>query len=270
MSVRVIRRLSIFALLGVLSAGPAPAADTSPAAPPPEHPAIQPQALAILKATSDKLAGASALRFTAVTIYEAPASNGQSLYYSTLSKVTMQRPNKLRVITPGDGPASDFLYDGKDMLAYAPSADLVAVGPAPATVDETIKAAEDQAAIFFPFAEVIASDPYANLAEGLTTAFVVGQSHVIGDTVTDIVAITNANVQAEIWIGVDDGLPRMIRASYVKDATHSPYEIDFSDWQVNPTLTADDFTSLPAQKAPKMKFARPDTPEPAAPSKPAP
>ena len=266
MSVRVIRRLSILALLGALATGPALAADTSPAAPPPDHPAIQPQALAILKATSDKLAAATALRFTAVTIYEAPASNGQSLYYSTLSKVTMQRPNKLRVITPGDGPASDFLYDGKDMLAYAPAADLVAVGPAPATVDETIKAAEDQAAIFFPFAEVIASDPYANLAQGLTTAFVVGQSHVIGDTVTDIVAITNENVQAEIWIGVDDGLPRMIRASYVKDATHSPYEIDFSDWQVNPTLTADDFTSLPAQKAPKMKFARPDTPEPAKPA----
>jgi len=259
MTFRTIRRLSLLATMGLFAAGSTLAA-TSPAAPPPPHPAIQPQALALLKATSDKLAAASALRFTAVTTYEAPARNGQSLYYSTLSKVTMQRPNKLRVITPGDGPASDFLYDGKDMLAYAPSADLVAVGPAPATVDETIKAAEDQAAIFFPFAEVIASDPYKNMAEGLTTAYVVGQSHVVGDTITDIVAITNENVQAEIWIGVDDGLPRMIRASYVKDPTHSPYEISFSDWQVNPALTADDFTSLQAQKAPRMKFGRPDTP----------
>lgn len=263
MNFRTIRRLSLLATMGLVAAGSALAASEPPAnpiAPPPAHPAIQPQALALLKATSDKLAAATALRFTAVTTYEAPARNGQSLYYSTLSKVTMQRPNKLRVITPGDGPASDFLYDGKDMLAYAPSADLVAVGPAPATVDETIKAAEDQAAIFFPFAEVIASDPYKNMAEGLTTAYVVGQSHVVGDTITDIVAITNENVQAEIWIGVDDGLPRMIRASYVKDPTHSPYEISFSDWQVNPTLTADDFTSLQAQKAPKMKFGRPDTP----------
>jgi hypothetical protein len=266
MSIQTIPRFSILAMVGVLLAVPAFAEDkASPIAPPPEHPAIQPEALALLKATSDKLAGATALRFTAVTIYEAKANNGQPLYYSTLSKVTMQRPDKLRVITPGDGPASDFLYDGKYMLAYAPAADLVAVGPAPATVDETIKAAEDQAAIFFPFAEVIASDPYANLAEGLTTAFVVGQSHVIGDTVTDMVAITNENVHAEIWIGADDGLPRMIRATYVKDPTKSHYEIEFSDWKVNPTLTADDFTSLPAQKAAKMKFARPDTPAPAAP-----
>jgi hypothetical protein len=269
MSAWAILRLSVLALLSALLAAPAFAQDkASPIAPPPDHPAIQPQALALLKATSDKLAAAKALRFTAVTVYESKANNGQSLYYSTLSKVTMQRPDKLRVITPGDGPASDFLYDGKYMLAYAPAADLVAVGPAPATVDETIQAAEDQAAIFFPFAEVIVSNPYEHLAEGLTTAFVVGQSHVIGDTITDMVALTNENVHAEIWIGVDDGLPRMVRATYVKDPTKSHYEIEFSDWQVNPTLTDDAFTSLAAQKAPKMKFARPDapaTPAPAAP-----
>lgn len=267
MSVRLTARLSAVVVGGVLafaSAQPLYAAP-APTAPPPEHPAIQPQALAILKATADKLAAASSLQFTATTIYEAPAKNGQSLYYSTLSKVTLQRPNKLRVITPGDGPASDFLYDGTDMLAYAPAANLVAVGPAPATVDETIKAAEDQAAIFFPFAEVIVSDPYKGLADGLTSAFVVGQSHVVGDTITDMVAITNENVQAEIWIGVDDGLPRMIRATYVKDPTRSHYEIEFSDWQINPTLSADAFTSLPAKTAPKMKFARPDAPATTAP-----
>jgi len=267
MTIRTIRNflVSVATALLALTLAQASLAATAPTSPAPEHPAIQPQALALLKATSDKLAAASALRFTALTIYEAPAKNGQSLYYSTLSKVTMQRPNKLRVITPGDGPASDFLYDGTDMLAYAPAADLVAVGPAPPTVDETIKAAENQAAIFFPFAEVIVSDPYKNITEGLTTAFVVGQSHVVGDTITDMVAITNENVQAEIWIGVDDGLPRMIRATYVKDPTRSHYEIEFSDWQINPTLTADAFTSLPAQKAAKMKFARPDTPAPSAP-----
>jgi hypothetical protein len=264
MTARATHRLSALAVLSVLFATPVFAqGDAPPVQPPPAHPAIQPAALAILKATSEKLADAKALRFTAVTTYESPARNGQPLYYATLSKVTMQRPNKLRVITPGDGPASDFLYDGTTMLAYLPGADLVAIAPAPATVDETIDAAEQQAALFFPFTEVIVSDPYAALADGLTTAFVVGQSHVVGDTVTDIVAVTNANVQAEIWVGVDDGLPRMIRATY-KDPARSHYAVQFSDWQINPTLTGDDFTSLPAQKATRIKFARPDAPAPEA------
>jgi hypothetical protein len=260
-------RLSLLALLGLLAAGPtgAQAAPASPAAPAPAHPAIQPQALALLKAASGKLTAATTLRFTAVTTFEWPARNGQPLYYSTLSKVTLQRPNKLRVITPGDGPASDFIYDGTQMMAYAPAADLVAIAPAPPTVDEAVVAAEDQAALFFPFAEVIAADPYKALAENLTSAFVVGQSHVVGDTITDMVAVANDKVSAEIWIGVDDGLPRMVHATY-KDPARSSYSIVFSDWRVNPALTADDFTSLPARTAAKMKFARPDSPPPGAPA----
>ena len=117
----------------------------------------------------------------------------------------MQRPNKLRVVTPGDGPASDFYYDGKTMMAYAPAADLVAVADAPPTIDAAMKAAYDKAAIYFPFAEVIVADPYKNMSEGLTSAFVIGQSHVVGDTVTDMVAIANDNVQAEVWIGITMG-----------------------------------------------------------------
>jgi len=113
--------------------------------------------------------------------------------------------------------------------------------------------------------EVLATDPYKNLSEGLTSAFFVGQSHVVGDTVTDIVAIANDNVQAEIWIGVDDGLPRMIRAVYPKDPTQSRYEIQFSNWHLNQPTKDADFTSAQALKAPRMQFARPDAPVPAKP-----
>jgi hypothetical protein len=212
----------------------------------------------MLKATCQRLVNAKTLSFTAVTTYESAARNGQPLYYTTLSEVAVQRPNKLRVITPGDGPASEFYYDGKAMMAYAPAEDLVAVADAPSTIDETMHTAFDKAAIYFPFAEVIVADPYKNLSEGLTFAYVVGQSHVVGGVVTDMVAIANDNVQAEIWIGIDDGLPRAIRAIYPKDPTRSRYEIQFSNWQVNPKLKDADFVTAGAAKAPRMDFARPD------------
>jgi hypothetical protein len=233
--------------------------------PPPDHPAIEPVALEMLKAMSQRLAGAKSMDFTAVTTYEAPARNGQPLYYATLSAVALQRPNKLRVVTPGDGPPSDFYYDGKTMMAYTPGANLVATADAPPTIDAAMKAAYDKAAIYFPFAEVIVEDPYENLSVGLTSAFVVGQSHVIGETVTDIVAIANANVQAEIWIGVKDGLPRMARAVYPKDPSQSRYEIQFSNWHLNAPMKDSDFTSAEALKAPHIAFARPDAPLPAKP-----
>jgi hypothetical protein len=261
--------LAVPLLIGLLALALVPAHSQQPpppaAPPPPAHPAIEPGALDRLKATCQRLAGAKSMSFTAITTYESPASNGQPLYYTTLSTVEVQRPNKLRVITPGDGPASEFYFDGKTMMAYSPAADFVAVADAPATIDEAITAAYDKAAIDFPFADLIVADPYKNLSEGLTSAFFVGQSHVVGDTVTDMIAIANDHVQAEVWIGVDDGLPRMLHVFYPTDPAKSRYEIQFSNWHLNQPTKDADFTSAEAMKAPRIQFARPDAPAPAKP-----
>jgi len=253
--------LACCATFSLTQAQPRPPAEP----PPPQHPAIEPVALEMLKAASTRLASAKSLSFTVVTTYESPARNGQPLYYSTLSQVTVQRPNKLRVITPGDGPASDFYYDGKTMMAYAPAENLVAVAEAPPTLEAAMAQAYDKAAIYFPFAELIVSDPYKNLSDGLTSAFVVGQSHVVGDTITDIVALANENVQAELWIGINDGLPRVLRLAFPKDPARSSIEVQFSNWHLNAAVKDADFTSATALKAPRMQFVRPDAPLPAKP-----
>ena len=160
---------------------------------------LEPKALELLKAMSTRLAAARTMKFTAVATYESPARTGQPLAYFTRSDVTVQRPNQLRVLTPADGAPSDFYYDGKTMTAFSPASKLVAVAPAPPTIDAMLKAAYDQAAIYFPFADLIVSDPYADIADGLKVAFVVGQSKVVGDTTTDVIAVANDTVQGQLW-----------------------------------------------------------------------
>jgi len=273
-------RKLLFASMGVclllpVAARAQPHPPPQPAAPPPAtarpapaHPAIEPAALEILKAGSKRLAEAKAISFTAVTTYEHPARTGQPLYYTTLSEVVFQRPNKLRVITPGDGPPSEFYYDGKSFVAYAPAVDLVAVAEAPADFDAVLKQAYERAAIYFPFAEILVADPFANLSEHLTSAFVVGQSNIIGDTVTDIVAFSNNNVQAEIWIGVDDGLPRLIRAYYPKEPGGGRTEVRFSNWHLDAEVAPAEFTTPHLATSPRMPFARPGALPPAPAKKP--
>jgi hypothetical protein len=170
-----IGHLAMLLALGMVTRAPARAQKPQPPAqpPPPEHPAIEPTALEMLKAMSQRLAGAKSMSFTAVTTYESPTRNGQPLYYATLPKVAVQRPNKLRVITQGDGPASELYYDGKMMMAYDPAAKLVAVADALLAIEGVMKQAFDIAAIYFPFSEAIMSDPYKNMSEGLTSAVVI-------------------------------------------------------------------------------------------------
>ena len=116
---------------------------------------IEPAAMALVKAMGDKLAAAKSMSFTAFAIFESPDRTGLPLAYTTLSQVTMQRPNKLKVISPGDGPRTEFYYDGKTVNAYEPAAKLVATVDAPDTIDAMLRAAFQRAAIYFPFTDLI-------------------------------------------------------------------------------------------------------------------
>jgi hypothetical protein len=230
-------------------------------------PKLEPKAIVLLQAMSQRLAAAHTLAFTALSTEESPTRHGPPLAYTTLSDVTLQRPDKLRVITAGDGPASEFYYDGKTMMAFAPAENLVAVADAPPTIDAALKAAYQSAAIYFPFTDVLVADPYKDLADELRLAFSIGQSHVVGGTTTDMVAIATDRVFAQVWIGADDKLPRLVRAVYLDDPARLRHEIEFSAWKLDAPVSADAFGSSRATGATHIEFARPDPNPPPPPGK---
>ena len=168
--------------------GESVAAETSPA--PEATPSLEPKAIEILKAASSRLAAARTLKFNAIHFYESSSRHGHSLAFTTKSEVTLQRPDKLRVIMSADGPASEFYYDGKKMMAYAPAENLVAVADAPPTIDAALENAYHSAAIYFPFADWIVADPYKEMSDGMPLAYYIGQSKVVGGTTTDMERIS--------------------------------------------------------------------------------
>ena len=235
-----------------------PPAAPAPAAPPAAELPLEPKAIEILKASSGRLAAARTMSFTAVVSYESPSRLGPPLVYATRSAVTLQRPDKLRVIQSADGPASEFYYDGKTMVAFSPAENLVAVAEAPPTIDAALEAAYHQAAIYFPFSDVIVADPYADIAKGLELAFYIGQSRVIGGTTTDMVAYGSHGVFVQIWIGAEDKLPRMARAVFRNDPLRLRHQVEFSNWKLGGSVSAGAFTSARAASAKPMSFAHPD------------
>lgn len=264
--------LALVTSLAVLAASGAQAAPTRGGRPvlAPAHTGAEPKALELLKAMSARLVAARTLSFQSLATYESPSLIGPPLAYTTLSEVSLQRsPTKLKVVTPGDGPASEFYYDGKTVMAYEPASNLVAIAGASPTLDAALAEAYHAAAIYFPFTDVLLADPYATITEGVRTAFVVGQSKVVGATTTDIVAVVNDKVFAQIWIGADDKLPRQIRAVYLDDPSRLRHQVDFSAWKVDAALPANTFVSVAAASANHIPFASPELklPEDAAPQK---
>ena len=246
----------------------APAAKAAPKAPAkaaakkgsPYKPVVEPRAMDIIKAMSDKLAAAKSMSFTATVGYEFPSKLGPPLVFTTRYDVAMQRPDKLRIVTLGDGPTSEFYYDGKTMTAYAPVENLAAVAPAPANIDDALQAAQKNAAIFFPFMDVVAADPYLAFKTNAVEAFYIGQSTSVGGVPTTMVAWANNDVFLQLWIGTEDKLPRRIRAQYRTDKMKLRHELELSNWKLDPAFPADTFASAKVAAAGKMNFAAPAPP----------
>src|SRR5208283_558004 len=238
------------------------AKSASKEAPPAVRLGLEPKAIDILKEACNRLAAARTMSFTAVVTYESPSRLGTPLAYTTKSEVTLKRPDKLRVVTVADGPVSEFYYDGKAMVAFAPAENLIAIAEAPPSIDAALKAAYDSAAIYFPFTDVVVADPYKDFADGMILAFYIGQSNVVGGTTTDIVAYADNEVFMQIWIGAEDKLPRMVRGVYRTDAAHLRHQVEFSNWQINTAVPADAFASTKTAGAKPIPFAHPNPKQP--------
>lgn len=265
------RLIPLACLLVVSAAGIGAQAQPAPQ-PPPVAPAfklvLEPRALDLLKATSARLAAARAMSFTATVGYEHPSKLGPAILYTVRYDVTTQRPDKFRVMTVGDGPASEFYYDGKSMMAFAPAENLVAVATAPSTTDAALEAVFRTADIYYPFTDLLLADPYAALADRLILAFTIGPSAVVGDTRTEMVAVANNDVFLQIWIGADNKLPRRIRAIYKVDPLRLRHDMVLSNWQLDAVIAPDAFALTRARSARPIAFASPVRAQPAGTSRP--
>ena len=258
-------------LLGVALAGPAaaqgsatpaakataqPGAKKAPAKPA-FKPVLEPRAVEMLQAMSARLAAAKSLSFTAVASYEYPSRLGPPIVYTMRYDVSLQRPNLLKVVVPGDGPASEFTWDGKEMVAFAPAENLVAVSAAPPTLEGALKQAFDTAAIYFPFTDLLLNDPYGAISPGAILAYVIGPSGIVGGVKTDMLVWANNEVFLQIWLGAEDKLPRRIRAQFRADPKGLRHDLELSNWQLDGAIAAATFDTTKAKAGLPMAFATP-------------
>ncbi len=262
---RFVRPLSLALALGAGAAfAAAQAAAPTPkpparakAAKPAPPPVFDPKAIEVLKASCEKLAAAGSMSFTALGAYEVTSLAGPPIVYGRIYETTLQRPDKLKVLTLGDGPVTEFYDDGKVMMSFHPAENLVAVTDAPPTIDAALEKIFDVAGTYFPFTDVIVSNPWKDLSDGLTTAFYLGESMLVGGTTTDVIAYEDDGVFVQMWIGKEDRLPRMARAIYYDDPFNLRHSVQFSNWQLNPSVDANGFTTAKAAGADRIAFGNP-------------
>jgi hypothetical protein len=265
--------VSLWLAAGAMAQGTA--APSKPAAPPAKVKRVpllvEQRAVDLIKAASARLAAANTMSFTAIVDIEYPSRLGPPLAYPVRYDVAMQRPDKLRVLQSGAGPANEFYYDGKSIVAFLPDGNLVAVADAPPTIGAALKFADDTAAIYYPFTDLLLPDPYAVMTNKILHAFYIGRSGAVGGVPTEVVAWATNDVFLQMWVGTEDKLPRRIRAMYANDPLKLRHDMWLSDWKLETTHAPGTFASEKAMTAPRIPFAKPQAvPPPPAAKKPPP
>ena len=177
------------------------------------QPDLDPEALAILKATSGAITGANAFSFRVRVSHDRQATNNQLVTYFKEETVTVSRPDKLRIDVDGEHHDVQFFFDGKAATLFDPKTKLYALHPAPGTIDAMLQVLQKQG-VSFPINNLLESNPYNSLAEGLQTAYIVGRVDINHKTFIHLV-FTEASADWQLWVEPGDKpLPRALIIIY--------------------------------------------------------
>jgi hypothetical protein len=218
---------------------------------------IDPRAHAALERMCDYVGGLKSFRVDTTTIDEKVTTAGQKIQEIKESKVTVQRPNRLAVDRIGPAGRVLFRYDGKQLAVYGVDKNVYAAAPAPATLDKAIDEARDRFGIDAPGGDLVVSDAYSALLDGVTEGRYIGLEP-IGSVMAHHLAVKKGNVDYQLWI--EDG-PEPLPLRYVITSNdlpgHPQFTLELHDWRVSVPLSTSSFAFIPPPGVQRVAFAAP-------------
>ena len=202
---------------------------------------VDPLAMKVLSAVDQPLQAAQTYTFKALVSEEELATNGQILTFFHTVDVTVQRPDKIHLVFRGRGEEVDFYGSGGNITMYSPDVKLYSTMSGKNTIDATLDDLIAKGADI-PIAPFLRSDSYKRAEAHVITAYVIGRVQVFGQEVHQL-AFTAADADWQLWV-VGGPDPRIVRAEIVnKKLEGKPRtSIQFLDWNLSPTIAADEFT----------------------------
>ena len=216
--------------------------------------AIDPEALKLLRRSTDYVAGLKELRVEINSSIEAVVATGEKLQFDNHVSVTVRRPNRMRIERVGEIVNQVFYYDGTSLSVSFPDARYHASMAAPATIEATLDFARDQLDVIAPGADLMYKNAFDRLTDGLTSAYVVGGAVVAGVR-CDHLAFRNPEVDWQIWIerGAKP-LPRKLVVTSKKMPQSPQFIAVISKWDTAPKISDALFSFTPVKGSRKVEW----------------
>ncbi len=212
----------------------------------------------ILVAMTDNLKGLKDLSADYDADQEIVNLEGQKIQYSASGTMALSRGKGLHLTRKGPFADVELTIDGKTISLYGKGMNVYAQIESPgATLEEAIEEFRISTGLDAPGADLLSSDPYPLLTEGVTSGALVGSAFV-GGVECDHLAFRTDVVDWQIWISKGDKPMPLKYVITTKWVTGAPeYSLRLSNWKTE-GVDAAQFVFTPPEGAKKLEQIQTD------------
>lgn len=207
----------------------------------------------LFRQMSEKLAQAQKFSFKVARKLDAALVEGRNIPESAQIEISVSRPGKFLAKSVSQDTERQFVFDGQNLSVYDATMKLYATVPEPGTIDEVVARIDEKYGFTPPLAEFILSDPYAALGPRIKSKAYKG-TETVGGVECHHLSLGGDVADSELWIGVDDLLPRKLVATFKNREGDPQLQADFSAWNLAAPLDDKFFTFVAPQDAESVEM----------------
>lgn len=211
-----------------------------------------PEAKKLLKAMSDYLAAQKALSFSYDSNLQVVTNTEQKLGLASSGTVTLNRPDRVHATRSGGFVDTETVFDGKTLTLLGKNVNKYTQVEMHGTVDQLIDELKDKHGLPLPAADLLMSNAYEELMQGVYDTKDLGSGFVNGKE-CDSLAFRKDDVDFQIWVAQGEQpypCRLVITSRQVKGGPE--YSIEIRDWKSGDAVAADDFAFKNTTNAEKV------------------
>jgi hypothetical protein len=187
------------------------------------------------------ISSAKTFKYHAEILFDQVLENGQTMQLAGARDVRFRRPDGYAVDHRDDVTAKRFWYDGKTATLADLNTGTYVTKPAPATVEELELKLRNDYGVVLPLAGFTHTDPLPDLVARIQEKRYLGVHDVEGIACHHY-AFREPSMDWQIWIDAGkQPLPRKIVINRPQEIGSPQQTIVFTDWEIDRSLSANDF-----------------------------
>jgi hypothetical protein len=216
----------------------------------------QAEAHEILMRMAAYLGGAQAYSVSLRAGYDVVQKSGQKIEFNEARKITLARPDKLRVETErSDGTKTLVVFNGKEIVLVDAAKNVYATSPQPGGIDDSVVHFVKDLGMRLPLWVMLMSRMPAELEARVKAIDYVEKTSILGAPAHHLAA-RGDGIDFQVWVADGDKpVPLRVVITYRKSPGQPQFWAQLSDWNLAPAVTDATFTAQVPAGAQKIAFA---------------